>query len=192
MTVEAMSDEKKRRDYKYLVAAFGEEKIKSRYCFLEDSARLVIQTHGLQDFVHMNSYLIRELACDYFADIERLKEFHEIGKVNAIKVASYTAFWICRRKPLYFITETVDEDTLKRHPELKEINEWFAAFVMIADVFDKKTPLFQEWLELRSFNVFCANLRYNLIYRIFTAQSLELALVGLMASCMYPPRTQGE
>jgi hypothetical protein len=188
MTADMACGNKKYRSYEYLVAAFGEEKIKSRYCFLERSAKRFVENRNLQKYVRVNSFLIQEIVCDYFADIQRLKEFHELERTNPIKVAAYTAFWISRRKPLYLVCDAIDEEVVAQHPELVDINEWFSTFVLIADAFDKRTPLFMGLFETKSFNIFSQNVRYFLIYRIFTAQALELALVGLMSMCMYPPR----
>ena len=179
------------RDYKDLITAFGEEKIKSRYCFLERCARRVIENRKIQDYVGINSLLVQEIVIDYFADIKRLKDFHGIERANPIKIAAYTAFWICRRKPLY-LKESVDDSIIKIHPDLIDINEWFALCVLISIAFNTKEILFLNYDELVLWRSLRASIHYFLVYRIFTPQTLELALQACNITCMYPQRIDAE
>lgn len=39
---------------------------------------------------------------DYYSDIYRLKEFHDIELVRTEKIIAYTVAWIIKRKPLQF------------------------------------------------------------------------------------------
>ena len=42
---------------------------------------------------------------DYFADIQRLKDFHGIELANKNKIVAYEAHWILRRKPIQIVKE---------------------------------------------------------------------------------------
>ncbi len=68
----------------------------------------------------MSVSLLNQAVIDYFADIDRLKNFHKIDKINYLKVHAYSAYWLLRRKPIQIIQE--DEDT-----ELAFMNENFVA-----------------------------------------------------------------
>lgn len=65
-----------------------------------------------------------QVLLDYFADIFRLKDFHDIEKVRTEKIFAYTIAWIIRRKPLQFIHYTDDEKDIF-------VNERFAAYLMV-------------------------------------------------------------
>ena len=36
---------------------------------------------------------------DYYSDIQRLKEYQKIERVNEIKIMAYETFWLLKRKP---------------------------------------------------------------------------------------------
>ena len=174
------------KNYEYLITAFGEDRIKSRYCLIESSAKRFIENLKYQDYVRINPHIIRKIILDYFADIKRLKDFHGITtKVEAEKIAAYTAFWICRRKPLS-LTEIVNADILNQYPDLIEINEWFAWSMLISMAFDIKTRFLQSSEVISLWNEFMRDVHYFLVFRTFTAQALELAIEACSVECMHP------
>lgn len=175
------------RSYDDLVTAFGPDKIKSRYCFLERCARRFIENRNMKDYIGIHSFLIEEIVLDYFADIKRLKDFHEIERANPIKISAYTAFWVCRRKPLY-LTTMVNDDILKNHRDLIEINEWFAVSILVSMAFDNRVRIFLNGDDLALWNSLRVHIQYFLVYRIFTPQALELAVSACTTPTMYPLR----
>ena len=84
------------RDYRYILEKVGPEKFRER----------------LDEML------------DYYADIFRLKEFHDIQYVRTEKIFAYTAAWIVKRKPLQFIHDTDEEKDIF-------VNERFAVFLLL-------------------------------------------------------------
>lgn len=162
-------------DYKYLLEEFGEEKITTRYktiyTYLED----YIKRHNLAEKVIISEGLLNQLILDYFVDIYRLKDFHNIDKINSTKIHSYSAYWLLKRKPLQIISQTDSS------PELIFINERFVCgyllrFLMDADysvaILDEKKQEYVEYVD---------NLMYFCQYRVITPQMIETMLSSFRA-----------
>ena len=141
------------RSYEYLLDHFSEEKIKERFVFLLKTAKRFLENLGIEQYVVINENIVEEIVVDYFADIKRLKDFHEIEKTESCKVGAYTAYWIYKRKPLH-LKENVDRELLKELPYLIDVNDWFASTVMVAVVFDTRERLFKDAEALRMWNEF--------------------------------------
>ena len=91
--------------YLYLIDTFGEEKIKERFVYLRESAKNYIRNNKIDKYVTFSDSILKEIVCNYFADIARLKPFHQIEKVNTIKIAAYTVYWLVKNKLLQLIKE---------------------------------------------------------------------------------------
>lgn len=100
------------KGYKYLINKFGEEKIASRFDYVN---------HILEEYVRQNKYeekvivcqnIVEHIVIDYFVDIDRLKEFQEIQFVNETKIYSYLSYWILRHKPLQIISADGQDDVV--------------------------------------------------------------------------------
>jgi len=165
--------------YEYLLDHFGEEKVKERFVFLLKTAKRFLENLGIEQYVVINDNVLEEVVVDYFADIKRLKDFHEIEKTESCKVGAYTAYWIYKRKPLH-LKENVDKAVLKELPCLIDVNDWFASTLMVAMVFDTRGRLFRDAEALRLWNEFERRLTYLFTYRIITPQSLELIMLAWM------------
>lgn len=104
----------------------------------------------------------------YFADIFRLKEFHELDRTNLPKVYAYEAYWILRMSPLQLINGVSDD--------LLWINEKFITTILISDIvasIDKENIDFEKYPVLKELAELMV---YNFKYRVYTAQSLEMTL----------------
>jgi hypothetical protein len=73
----------------------------------------------------LNQALLTNLIYSYFYDIDRLKDFHGMERINEAKKGAYLMKWIVRVKPIYF-----DESEMPEDPELSAlmacINEIYA------------------------------------------------------------------
>lgn len=75
-------------DYEYLIENFGEEKILNRFVFIRDRAidflKRISKDHNItfDDYFFVSDELIEEAVIDYFADLVRLKDFHNIEKAQ--------------------------------------------------------------------------------------------------------------
>lgn len=178
------------KSYDFLFEEFSPEKLKERFIFIAQKAESWINhcfyQLGLknpENYFTINHDLIGEIIIDYFSDIYRMKKFHPIQKVNAIKVASYTAYWVARKKPIQINTNQFSDDIVKKS-WLIYVNESFAIMLLCAMAFDQtKSPVV---MDLEKFNTFTDSLQYHLIYRIYTQQTLELTLMALQSEYPYP------
>lgn len=62
----------------------------------------------------------------YYADIYRIKEFHELDRTNLPKVYGYSVYWIVRMSPLQLVDMVSDN--------LLWINEKFVVTVLISNI----------------------------------------------------------
>jgi len=175
MAVELVIDAEvsKTADYSYLLDDPGIEVISARFRMLLEEAVLVLEELGLTSNTCINERILAHCVLDYFADIKRLKAFHHIDYTNLAKIYGYVTYWFVRLKPIQLIAE-VDDHYLPIN-EIVALNIFFPKVLENAGV--DACALTEECQnELRDlFNLF----RYNLIYRLSTPQSLELAIQAL-------------
>ena len=133
---------------------------------------------GLIDQVIINTSLLGKAIVDYFEDIDRLKEFEEIDRVNVDKIYGYELFWLLRRRPIQIIDKSLDETFLY-------INEKVCIAILIPKMLEEmgidkseSNPRLRNFLDL---------LYYNLKYRHYTQQSLELMIESFF--CGYSVKT---
>ena len=180
-------ENKEEKDYQYLIDSFGQDKLKERVAFLVETAYFLVKSRNIDKYVIINKRLIKEIVLDYFSDIQRLKEFHEIEKTELSKVAAYTAYWVLKRKPIQ-IKDELDDETYDTFPLLLDVNEWFASYLFKYMVFDHRVPLMHPANDVekrKRWNAFNHNLIYFFTYRIVTPQALELTMNALMSDVPY-------
>lgn len=162
-------------DYQYLLAEFGEEKINHRYTALYSYMEDYIKRHDLQSQTLISQELLDQTVVDYFVDIYRLKDFHDIKKVNDIKIHAYTAYWLIKRKPIQLSVPATD------HPELAFVNEKMVTGYLMRflskDNYD--TVILEE--KKQDYLDFVNSFMYLLQYRLITPQMLEALLLAFMA-----------
>ena len=183
-----MTEKNREKSYEYLIKEFGEDLLKDRFAFIMKASEQFISDRKIDAFVKIDTHAIKSLIIDYFADISRLKKFHEIERTNPIKVAAYTAYWTYKRKPLILSTSPADKDIITK-PYLQDINEWFCTFLMLAMLYDFRYPLIGENIFYNKWLIFIENLNYFFIYRVVTPQSLELVLTSLDVNSVYQKLT---
>jgi hypothetical protein len=166
-------------NYEYVLTHFGVDKVRTRFVFIREKALEFLRgtCHNfsltLNDFFFVNDALIEEAVIDYFADLHRLKEFHNIEKAQPQKVAAYTAYWIYRRKPIQVI-KNLDDQILYKFPNIKFINEMFAYVLLMNLVFDARQPFVG-----RNVDLFRRHILYNFKYRQINSQILEMLIISL-------------
>lgn len=164
-----VSNEERMFSYDEIVKRVGKKKFEERFEELIKSANVYIQEAGYEGHVQCNQRIMLNVMLDYFADIFRLKEFHDIEKVRTEKIFAYTVAWLVRRKPLQFIHDTDEEKDMF-------VNERFAAYLLLNEcllggekkvVSDENKSKLDEYIEL---------LLYYFKYRECNPQVLELAI----------------
>jgi hypothetical protein len=115
----------------------------------------------------VDTKLLKTAVYDYFVDIARVKEFHNIFKINTEKIYSYMAYWLLRRKPL---------QVKAVFPGSEFINELFITSFLVSSILSKKGVDGNKCAQNKTFKEFQELLYYNLKYRPITQQSLELMI----------------
>lgn len=169
-----MATNRSNYDYEELIEHFGEEKIKSRYTTLEGYLKIFIERSQFKDKVRISYGMLNQAVVDYFSDIDRLKNFHHIERINFIKIHAYSAYWLLRRKPIQIIEE--DEDS-----EMAFINENFVASYLLQFLRGEDYGVVIKMDDRVDYDEFVENLKYVLRYRMVTAQMLETFLESYKA-----------
>ena len=165
-------------DYEEIIQHFGKEKIMGRYNTLEEYLCIFIQRSKFKDNVSVSYSLLNQAVIDYFADIDRLKNFHHIEKINFVKIHAYSAYWLLRRKPIQIIKD--DDDT-----ELAFINENFVASYLLQFLRGDDRGVVIKKNDRREYDGFIENLKYVLRYRMVTPQMLETILESYTAGRIF-------
>lgn len=159
-------------DYEMILKYYSIDDVKERFGIWYSEAKKFIDKKGLSDCVVINSRRLGHAVCDYFVDVIRMKEFHGIEHANLNKVYAYSSYWFLRRQPMQLL-EDVDDTNLY-------INELFIVNNLIAklrrhasniDIINK-----QSLLEMGSLWL------YNFKYRLFNAQTLEVAICSFFVA----------
>jgi hypothetical protein len=115
---------------------------------------------------------------DYFTDIARLKDFQDIERANVDKIYGYELYWFLRRHPVQ-LRENV--------PDNFDINEKVAIGVFLPRILAEAGMLYSKEIQNEKFKerlkVFIDLLFYNLKYRTYTQQSLELMIESFLCGC---------
>ena len=159
-------------DYRDLLVEFGEDVISERIDSLKEKIEEFIQARGFSGKLMISDRNLNLVVLSYYSDIKRLKSFHGIKATSNLKIHSYTAFWLLRKKPIQVLE---DFDGSER------INERFVAFLLV-------DFLLREWAETvltgdahEQFIEFSQTLYYTFSYRNYSAQSIELVLIAFIA-----------
>lgn len=166
-------------DYEEIIDHFGKEKIIERYNTLQKYLEVFITRSNYQDKVMIANSVLNQAVIDYFADIDRLKNFHGIERINYIKIHAYSGYWILRRKPLQIISDD-EEDT-----ELAFVNENFVASYLMQFLRGENRGVVIKSENRVDYNEFVNNLKYVLRYRVITPQMIETILESYNAGRIF-------
>jgi hypothetical protein len=143
------------------------ERIAGRYVSILERINTFIVTEKIDQNVIVDRELLKTAVCDYFVDITRVKDFHDIAKVNVEKIYGYMAYWLLKRKPIQ-VKLPFTESTF--------INELFVTGFLISSMRAEKNISHAQCAQNATFENFQSLLYYNLKYRLVTQQSLELMI----------------
>ena len=165
-------------DYKYLVEKFGEEKIKSRYNWLNDLLDVYIKKRNYDNKVIVSQDVLKHIIVDYFVDIDRLKVFQEIELVHSSKIYAYLSYWILRHKPI----QLLNEDGLG---DIAFINEDFVCAFLRSYLFSELEGTVLLESKREAVDNFVETLFYYFQYRDYSAKTIELIILSFQAGCAY-------
>ena len=152
-------------DYSTILEHYSEDEIVTRFQTWYRETQYFIQAFGLSNVVRVDTKKLGYAVCDYFSDIIRTKEFHDIEHANLSKIYAYSSYWFLRECPLQLISPVEDD--------LLFINEVYIVINLWGKI-SKRCPLKPEGNE--DFIGLALLWLYNFKYRTYTAQSLEMAL----------------
>ena len=156
------------KDYLDLINKFGLEEFKSRFNEIMNSAEAFIKNAGFENTVYCNERVLSQMVLDYYSDIDRLKEFHDIERVRTEKIFAYTISWLIRRKPLQFINNFEEEKDIF-------INERFAAYLLLNECMCSGDMLVPPDYQ-KNLDEYIELLLYHFKYRECNPQTIELAI----------------
>lgn len=160
--------------YDKLVEEIGEDIIKNRLMQLQYEMQEFLSSNGLTDKVFIQEMALNHAVMDYFSDIQRLKEYHEIEHANEIKIKAYETYWLLKRKPLQLKEQLEDDKWLY-------VNEKFLLTRLVSFMLGEKINIPLNGEKKTVLMNFFDTLYYYLKFRKADAQSLELMLLGFMA-----------
>jgi len=163
------------------IKIFGEDKLKARWIALFEEMNLFIIQNNLTSVVDVDKFLLSTAILDYFNDIKRLKDFHNIVNTNSIKVTAYTAYWLLRRKPLQVCNSSAS--TINK--ELITVNERFVLKYICNYLSVRERTSHILLRENKGLKSFSGMLLYYLIYRVHDAHSLEMMLMAFFSGQVY-------
>ncbi len=174
--------------YQDIIDHFSREKVEQRYLFLLGLAKHFIKSRykylfKIDEYFWISEKIIGEIVLNYFSDVLRLKQFHNIKNTEKQKVAAFTAYWVARCKPIQIIKD-FPSDIVNKEKGIYFVNESYACNLLIAMTHDTTKPILQDYGNLEKFT---KNLNYHLTYRLTTPQMLELTLYALHSNPIYAP-----
>lgn len=172
--------------YTGLIEKFGEETIDARYRSIIDRMTSWISEHGLQKNIRIDRILLQNAVLDYYSDISRLKDYHNIETTNSVKVIAYEVYWLWRRRPLQVISNPYEESSNTAINDILVFcNEYFAlseiSLFLYNDIDD--ITFSNAFKDKSSHNSsFIKTLLYHLKFRHCNAQFFELVLWAFIAA----------
>lgn len=166
-------------NYIELIKEIGEKEFSSRFAELQKQMNEFLTAAGYSDGVgdagpaECNDRVLYHVLLDYYADIQRLKEFHRIRHTKSDKNIAYLAYWILKRKPIQ-ITNAITED------RDIFINERFVCYIITYECLQQKKQnagfcKLDEQQAIK-YDKYIDLLLYFLKYRECSAQMLELLI----------------
>jgi hypothetical protein len=153
------------------------DRIVNRYIQILKMFNEFLEKQDLGDSVAINGRILKRTVIDYFIDIVRIKEFHNINNTNNEKIYAYTAYWLLRRKPLQVI---------KPFKGCAFVNELFITFFLISSSCRTRNIDNEKKNRNPALDDFQSFLFYNLKYRPISQQSLELMIEAFFCGYDFP------
>lgn len=166
--------------YQQLVSRIGEEKIEKRYQFLHEEMIKFIQRMEAESLLMINERVLMHAVLEYYEDIEKVKNAHELEHTNSPKVLAYTSYWLLRRQPIQIITQN-DEDE-----KLIFANEKFVLTFLTSYMMHNLEAVPLEGDHLKVFDAFLNSFFYYLKFRKPDAQAIEMILLSFHLGQIFP------
>jgi len=130
--------------------------------------------------VYLPIDLLIDVVRNYYVDLDRMKDFHNIKVANSVKIAAYQTAWLLRIRPIQILNI---ESNRKKKSRYILLNEHFAFHTMVCQLYNSSVLTNQD---ITKWNTFVDQLIYHFRFRQSDAQSIELMLLALGVSPVYP------
>lgn len=157
---------------KYLLSTYP---VEQRFTHLLTQIQDILEAMGILDIISINTVVLGKAVLDYFEDIDRLKKYEGIKKINVDKIYGYETFWLLRRSPIQLIADK------NLDPKYLHINEKVFVAMLTAKILKEKNIRPDVCCE--SLLPFMNLLYYNFKYRVYTQKSLEMAVTAFFCGC---------
>ncbi len=160
------------KSYSSIVDKIGEARIEERLGAIHEIYKKFLKQTCYEDKtdIIINDRILMHAILDYFADITRLKEFHDIKRINQDKIISYECSWLLRRKPIQVLRDDKEE--------LIYVNEKFVFGILVNHLILTK---FKKISQADLLNGFCETLLYYLKFRQCEPKILEMIILSFKA-----------
>lgn len=166
-------------DYNDLLNEVGRDAFSSRMKQLLQQINEFLEEAGYSEHVECNERILYHVLLDYYSDIQRLKDFHQIVHTKTDKVMAYLIYWIVRRKPIQFTAFTKDEKDIF-------VNERFACYLMYSEcTFGKITKKLSP-KEHEAYKDYVESLLYYFKYRQINPQTIQLVIETFKVGRLFP------
>jgi hypothetical protein len=145
-----------------------------RFSSLYDEILGYVRKCGAETYAWINPKLLGKAVIDYYEDIEKLKVFEGMKKINEAKIYAYETYWLLRRKPIQIINQNTPEGSLY-------LNEFIFAVMMVTKLYKEAGLSIQKANSHRM--DYISLMTYNFKYREYNQKSLELAAEGFLLGC---------
>jgi hypothetical protein len=153
---------------------FTLDEIVDHYLELTSQTYKVLGKLGLDTAkVVVRDALLEIATLDYFADIDRAMAFHPMQGASLEKANGYGISWFLRRKPIQIVGELLGDSLY--------INEMVAANILFYELLFECGIDYNNAPNRNKLIEFWKLLFYNFKYRLYTPQSLELAINAFLA-----------
>ena len=157
-----------------MVSVVGKEEIESRIRQISGEMLDFLNAMDLSDVAYVHEMALTHAVMDYYSDIQRLKEYQKIERVNEIKIKAYETFWLLKRKPIQLMKQLEDDKMLY-------VNEKFLLTRLTSFMLgeDMNIPLVED--KKKAYTNYLDTLYYYLKFRRCDAQAIELMLLAFQA-----------
>ena len=160
-----------------------------RYINLFKELQALLGKYNLLNCCTVNEELLWRAVLDYFADIARMKAFHEHNHIQVDKIIAYETYWLLRNHPIQ-----IDKPDIIDYKYV-HINEYILSYFFIkklAKRLDKKfnaniqiDDLIDKFEDHELSDEFRKKLYYTFRFRPYTQQSLLLLVEGFITAAEF-------
>lgn len=166
-------------EYEEVIKAFGEKDIKSCFNRFVTAMDSFIITLGMTESLSVNDDALTFCIMDYFSDIMRLKDFHQIYHTNTVKCVSYESKWILRRKPIQVLSDNPSD------PTTIYANEKFVLSHLTHELLKFNDDVILTDKAFEEYKAFIDTLHYYLKFRDYDAQAFEIMILAFKSGISY-------